>query len=270
MNKNLPEDIRAAIASYAHTSFEHLTSDDLEETEIVSSKHGPFLMMGLSGEDGCKTVHWAADDVDDLIVALHALKQSIRISFVPEAWKDALIEAGFQIESVLGDHWRCDMQDCDAWESSCRPAKAAEIPVISAISNACAGRSRGFTGRPSEAYAAWMAGHDPHAIAVHATDTQILVCRDTEEVVGYVCVACYGKDERKTVWIRELAVKPEKQHQGHGRHLFESALKYGCVRGAERAFLMADEQNKNALNLYGDYGFHRKDDTTEIVMTYRP
>jgi ribosomal protein S18 acetylase RimI-like enzyme len=259
-----------AIKPFSHTSFDYLTHDDLEGCKTVVDDDHAYLMIDLSRENSHHTVHWAANDVHGLKASLCALKQNIQISFVPDEWKETLIESGFRIEAELNDFWRWDMHGCDVWKASCRPIEPAEVTVISAISETCAGQSRGFTARESDEYVSWISGQNPQAIAAGATDAQILVRRDGSDIVGYVCVACYGELEKKTLWIREIAVAPDKQHQGHGRMLFESALAYGCGHGVSRAFLMADVQNDPALRLYADYGFRRREGESETVMTYEP
>jgi ribosomal protein S18 acetylase RimI-like enzyme len=63
-----------------------------------------------------------------------------------------------------------------------------------------------------------------------------------------------------------VAVRPDRQNRGLGRALVKAALSHGKHHGATRAFLAADDENKNGIHLYESLGFVPKEDEEEIAM----
>ena len=88
------------------------------------------------------------------------------------------------------------------------------------------------------------------------------------KIVGIVCTGTYAHDSEKgpVSWIREAAVVPSYQNRGIARKLILQALAYGKRNGATRAFLAADEENRNAIRLYTSIGFLPGGDESQIDM----
>jgi ribosomal-protein-alanine N-acetyltransferase len=75
------------------------------------------------------------------------------------------------------------------------------------------------------------------------------VVENENEIVGYI-ICWYYVDE---LHIGNIAVIPEKQHQGIGKYLLGKVLDYFVEY--KSAFLEVRRSNKNAINLYLTFGF---------------
>lgn len=80
----------------------------------------------------------------------------------------------------------------------------------------------------------------------------VLQAPQLDELIGYgVLSLAVGECH-----ILNLTVRPERQGQGHGRHLLRAFLDKARERGAETAFLEVRPSNTPALALYRSEGFN--------------
>ena len=75
------------------------------------------------------------------------------------------------------------------------------------------------------------------------------IAEQNNTIVGYI-ICWYYRDE---LHIGNIAVVPEKQHQGIGSFLLKSIFEY--FMEYKRAYLEVRESNKIAINLYQTFGF---------------
>ncbi len=264
------QSVKQRADQYAFSSFTHLTRADVTDCVPVMKNDRVFMMMNKTDKPEKRIVYWAANDGIALTEALIGLNQPVRVSFVPEAWKALFQRHGFEEEAVLKEYWLQDLERFRDLPQTCSRVGFKEIDEISRISKACKGLSRGFTGEEPEFFSGWIKGSNPNVLDVGASEAAIIGRKQNNHLLGFACVAIYGEKKKETLWIREIAVEPAEQHQGHGLSLMESALKYGCDHQARRAFLMVDAQNQPALSLYEKVGFCCQGDETEISMVYNP
>ena len=111
----------------------------------------------------------------------------------------------------------------------------------------------------------WIDGSSP-AVPDYVSDCAV-IAEIIDEMVGIICVGIYGNEENKTLWVREVAVKPEYQGKWIARKLIGQAFAYGIKHNAKKAFLMADECNENAIHLYKSMGFVRNSEEGQIDMS---
>lgn len=142
--------------------------------------------------------------------------------------------------------------------------KADSCIEASEVTLSCIDQSRGFMGQSKEWMKHWMNNQKP-AVPDNTSDCVILADAE-EELKGIICICIYGADEKRTLWIRELAVRPEVWRRGIGRKLLGQAFSYGIKHGAVRAFLLADECNRNAIDLYRSMGFTADGEEGQIDM----
>ena len=121
------------------------------------------------------------------------------------------------------------------------PASLADKPVVVSLWHQC---GLVVPHNPPEAdfdFALGKAGSD------------ILVAREAGSVVGSVLV---GHDGHRG-WIYYLAVQPERQQQGLGRLLVESAEAWLRERGVRKLQLMVRETNHSVIGFYEAIGYER-------------
>jgi len=75
------------------------------------------------------------------------------------------------------------------------------------------------------------------------------VIETDNEIVGYIICWYYINE----LHIGNIAVIPERQHQGIGKYLLGKVFEYFIEYS--RAFLEVRESNRNAINLYQTFGF---------------
>lgn len=114
----------------------------------------------------------------------------------------------------------------------------------------------------------WISQKETVANQTGTRDCSVIIHRENNEIVGVSCVGIYGDCSPKgtTLWIREIAVNPSFQRRGIGKKLLNKSLYYGVTHGAKRGFLIADENNENALHLYRNIGFNANTGEYAITM----
>ena len=89
--------------------------------------------------------------------------------------------------------------------------------------------------------------------AIGKVGSDILVAREGGSILGSVLV---GHDGHRG-WIYYLAVQPERQQQGLGRLLVESAEAWLRDRGVRKLQLMVRETNQQVIGFYEAIGYER-------------
>lgn len=78
-----------------------------------------------------------------------------------------------------------------------------------------------------------------------------LVMREAEQVVGYLCVWEIADE----LHVTNIAVHPDRRHQGVGRALLGWALEEARRTGVRHVALEVRPSNQEALGLYESFGF---------------
>ncbi|MHC1696163.1 MAG: GNAT family N-acetyltransferase [Eubacteriales bacterium] len=189
-------------------------------------------------------ISWAVNSSDVLTNALLKLKGVYKIKAFDVNIITSIINAGYKIVTEYQDYFHEDINSIDISSfdaSSIMFAQHMDVSVLSAISYACAGLSRGFNGENVEWFSEWF------------NKGSIIIEKDNDIITGYCCVSIYANGS--ILWIRNIAVLPKYQNNGIGRKLIEKALCFGKYNGAIKAFLHVDKLNYNAINLYKQCGF---------------
>ncbi len=262
------KDVKNKLKNFKFNSLEYYGYEQVENYEIAINTENVIIAIGYNKEYEIKEFHWAANNWPDITEIVQSESESVLVTFIPEEWKERFIKAGFKEYAVYREYWIEDIQKSNFQVCSYSVLNESEICAASKVTRSCQGQSRGFHGESPEWVESWMNGTEDGLS--NATDSTILASRENNEVNGIVCVAIYGHERKNgpILWIREIAVRPEEQGQGIGRKLLEQALSYGIEHGAKRAFLMADECNMNAKQLYQDIGFTPSVDEVQIDMVY--
>ena len=79
----------------------------------------------------------------------------------------------------------------------------------------------------------------------------IAVAEENGEIAGY-CIVYYVMDEGE---IARIAVNPQKQRRGFGRHLLDYSSFLCREKGVARLLLDVRESNETAKRFYENYGF---------------
>ncbi len=236
------------------SSLRYMDIEDLQKMEIVFNSEDLILLYDQSGK--VAEIHYATNDFEHLITALKNLRLNGVIKFIKKPFDQALVGIGFRVFCEIQDFFnRSLVATANTLSNAVVPefASKGDCQILSEISRACIGYSRGFFGDDTEWFENWL-----------ENGNEIIVHRVQGKIVGLCCVSIYN--EGTTLWIRELAVKPKFHRLGVGRHLFEQALIYGAKNGAEKAFLAVDIENAHAIKLYRQYGFVPKEDEYELQM----
>lgn len=248
--------IKDRIADYYSSSLEYTDYEDVAEYEIQKETDSLILIAGFHREAACGHYHWAANNAKEVLDAIGEADNCL-VEFIPKDWVSTFEEDGFVIRDCWMDYFMDSLAEIPAMEEGTAEEdflKADESKEASAVTMACKGQSRGFTGQTEEWIKEWL-DNSGEGDAIHKA---ILVKRDTEKkITGLVCTGIYGYDSKKgpIAWIREVAVRPEYQNRGIARELIGKALRYCKYHGAKRAFLAADECNLHAIHLYRSIGF---------------
>lgn len=252
--------------NFSYHSFKYLEDNTAVEEVLFDTPN--ILLVKKASEKGVPNeLLWACYTLDSLVSALKDYPHHI-IKFVPENWMPPLLQRGFEVYGVLRDYWLSPLPKEVSIQNQTDFADIKDADMISELTKANRLLSREFLGEEPSFIIDWLnkdaQGFNPY----NNQDAAIIIEKKQQEIVGAVFVGLYGHDHPlgPTLWIRELAVNPSCQGQGYGRKLMNQALRYGIDHGAKRSFLMADDLNIRAINLYKSLGFCPKTDEAQIDL----
>ncbi len=260
--------IKEKTENFKHNSLEYIDYDDLKDYEIICDNDQLLALHGLKNKFNMYEIHWATNEANFLIDYVKQLNKEIFIAFIPNRWVDIFKSNNFIEFGVLRDYWMNSLDsipDCEKYieltEDECEEA--------SNVTLSCKEQSREFFGETADWFKEWI--NSDNSLDSDNKNYSVLVHKEDGLIAGIVCVATYGHDSPRgtVVWIRELAVNPKFQGRGIGRKLLLQALNYGKEHGAVRSFLMADDCNTNAINLYKNIGFVPNEEAGQIDMVYK-
>ena len=255
MKQNEYERIQENLEQYQYHSMKYIEFEDVKEYHCIRDDKNLILICGRDEETGMRQVHWAANEVEELVKGLREIKaimvsETTRLSFVPKDWVKPISEEGYEVFAIWRDYFihnlnSCLKEDDKRYNYSYECLTEKECKRASEVTYACKRQSRGFTGQSEQWMREWIANTENSAINSGAKDATVLIHRDEEGIIdGIVCASIYGHESQNgaIVWIREIAVEPNSQGKGIGRSLLIQALQYGKQHGAVRAFLAADQR----------------------------
>jgi ribosomal protein S18 acetylase RimI-like enzyme len=247
---------------FTYTSLAY--TENLQRFTSVKDDEKGLVLKGYNAQEECTEYHFAANDAEDIIECIASDEQRCLITFIPQPWVEAFEEKGFRVRNIWRDYLKKSLDDsCEGEEIQF--LKENEAKEASEITCSCRGLSRGFLGETPEWILSWLDGSCGGGVK----DTAIIVKRNEQkQIIALVCTGVYGHErpEGAIAWIREIAVHPDYQNKGMATALLKQALAYCKSRGAKRAHLAADEQNKHAIHLYIKYGFEPAEDDMQIDM----
>lgn len=244
---------------FLHHSFQYLDYDQVKEHEIVRNDKNIIFISGVNEDNREPRSYWATNEVSELLDAINQYGKKTIISFIPLEWSDYLINHGLSEYAKFRAYWIHDIngiKGVNLYEfltlEECREA--------SDVTMACKSQSRGFYGETMESIKEWMTSID--SAGEDSGNYNVLVHKEDNLIVGIAMVATYGHNSEKgsVLWLREIAVMPNYQGKGIGKRLMLQAIQYGQDKGARRSFLMADDCNNNAIDLYKKVGYLPSDD----------
>lgn len=268
MDISIFNNIKEKADKFKHNSLEYLDYEDIKDYEVICDNNQLLALLGFKNKFNMYEVHWATNEANLLIDCIKQLNKEIFISFVPNQWLNLLKISNFKEYGVLRDYW---MNSLDSIPNCEKYIKLTDdkCEEASNVTLSCKEQSREFFGETTEWFKEWINSND--STDSDYKDCAVLVHNEVNCIAGIVCVATYGHDSQKgtVAWIRELAVNHKFQGKGVGRKLLLQALNYGKEHGAVRAFLMADDCNANAINLYKSVGFIPNEEIGQIDMVYK-
>ncbi len=149
---------------FNHNSFEY--AGDIESPVVLRDDGKAYILAGRYSDEDMMEYVWAADEAEPVLEAIGS--ESGMLSFLPRAWVTAFEAAGFSLRSVFRDYWKADLSDVPD-DFPCE--KLTDAAEAAAVANACAGRSRGFTGAKAELMRQWIGG-----IPEGVRDAAVLAC----------------------------------------------------------------------------------------------
>lgn len=271
--------IQDKLEEYDDHSMKYIEFEDVKAYDCIQNDKDLILICGRDEETGMREVHWAANEAEYLVEGLkeinhRMLKETTKLSFIPDAWVKQLCEEGYEVFAIWRDYFIHKLESCLKNFNKDEIVNYEYLPEqecqrASEVTYSCKGQSRGFTGQTEKWMREWLAGTESSASNSEAKDATVLIHRDEKgSIDGIVCTCVYGHGSPKgaIVWIREIAVNPKSQGKGIGRTLLVQALQYGKQHGAKRAFLAADENNYGAIHLYKQVGFVPSNEEGEINL----
>lgn len=245
-------------SSLAYTDYE-----EIADYEIVVNDDSAIIIYGYNIEDKKYEYHWACNNQEDLIKRLQKRNDNEIIKFVPKKWVEAHRSIGFDVYAVWKEYFASDLEVYANFEEPTYVDDNTHIEA-SEVTLSCTGQSRGFSGQSQDWIKQWI--HNNQPAAPDYVSHCAVIADVKHEMRGVICVGIYGSEEKRILWVREIAVKPEYQGKGIARKLMGQAFAYGIKHGAKKSFLMADECNENALHLYKNMGFVESPDEGQIDM----
>lgn len=251
------------LEQFSFTSLKYTSYEEIANYEILTNDNRAIIIYGFDSESNRYDYHWASNNKEDLLKLLEKRNENEKITFVPKSWVESIETIGFSIYAIWNDYFSDEMEIYADFEEP-RYVTHTNTNEASKVTRSCIGQSRGFLGQSEEWIRQWIDNMGP-ASPDYANNCAV-ISEIIQEMVGVICVGIYGSGDKTTLWIREIAVKPEFQGKGVGRKLIEQAFAYGLKYGAKKAFLMADECNNNAIHLYRSMGFKPGADEGQIDM----
>lgn len=271
MNISIFNCVKEKIEKFEYNSLKYTDFDDIKDYEIICDNDNLLAINGFKNKFNMYELLWATNKAESLIDFVKQLKlnKEIYISFVPSQWLDLFRSNNFLEFAVLRDYWMNNLDfipNCDKYIK----LAYSECEQASNVTLSCKEQSREFFGETKEWFEEWIS--NDKSIDSDYKDNCVLIHKEDNYIAGIVCVATYGHDSPRgtVVWIRELAVNPKFQGKGIGRKLLIQALNYGKEHGASRSFLMADDHNINAINLYKNVGYIPSTEIGQLDMIYKP
>lgn len=253
MERGRFESLVAFAKGRKYSSLGYVEYETLKDVEIVVDEKTLKLLYDKSKD--FPEIHYASDDLHELINGIKAHNLNGLIKFVPFDAIPIFEKQGFKTHCAYQDYYLDDLNQLGTELTTNRTiqfATADDAKALSKVSKSCAGLSRGFFGETEDWFIDWLG------------DNKVIVSVVEDEIVGFCCVSIYAKGT--TLWIRELAVRPDFQGKGIGKDLFKMGLQYGLLQGAQKSFLAVDIENKVAIQLYVRLAFVAKANEIEVQM----
>lgn len=250
------------LESFTYTSLAYTPYEYIADCTVLIDTNDLILIQGQNEELSMIELYFCTNSIPLLLNAVDAIKEPVYMQFVPNAYIEVFRSHGFKSFAHFREMYSYNIQsDC-----SVNVISIEEAEVAAAVTRSCRLQSRGFLGESTEWAESWIQGKDPNAS--FCKHSAILATKHEDTITGIIAVTLYSfdKPERPTLWIREVAVRPEYQYRGYGKQLLSQAFAYGARYKAAKAFLMADVLNTNALSLYQQFGFSYIEDEGQIDM----
>ena len=256
-------ELKNKLQQFCFTSLKYTSYEEISDYEILINDNRAIIIYGYNSEGKRYEYHWACNNEEDLLKQLQKRNDNELITFVPKNWVEFVKNIEFDVYAIWNDYFAYNLEEYANYEEP-KYINHSNYKEASKVTLSCIGQSRGFTGQSEEWMKAWIENSEP-ASPDYASDC-VAIAEIKHEVIGVVCIGIYGSGDKTTLWVREIAVKPEFQGRGIARKLIGQAFAYGLKHGAKKAFLMADECNDNAIQLYRSMGFKASDDEGQIDM----
>lgn len=268
MKEEVFKNIKEQLKNYKFSSLKYTEYEDVLDYDIICNDKEIILIFGYNKEVKLEEFHWAASSVFSLLQEINKLNKKGLITFIPEEWINEFKSNNFHMYAVWNDYFNHNISKSFPCEETIEFLKECDCREASEVTLSCRDQSRGFSGQTEEWIKQWIQGVEPSIAATGCKDSAILLHREDGHIAGIVCVATYAHDSEKgaILWVREIAVRPEYHRRGIAKKLLTQALSYGKSHGAKRAFLMADECNDHAINLYNNMGFVANKDEAQNDM----
>ena len=261
------QNIESKIEDYTYTSFKYLSFEDIKNYEVKKNTHDMIIIHGCDQMTKLDEVIYACHDFDLLVQELNNYQNSL-IKHIPNEWVQKLKDLGFLEYAIFRDYWIQDITSFNDKYNQVKIAKLEDAKIISDITKENKGESRSFFGEHEDFMTSWILGTQNGLIDMKATHPRIYLYKEKNQILGVALTCIYGHDHIKgpVLWMREIAVKKAYHHQGIGKKLILTALFNAKNEGAKRSFLMADDLNRHAINLYEKIGYKPNLEEQEINM----
>ena len=91
----------------------------------------------------------------------------------------------------------------------------------------------------------------------------------SEQIVGMASAVHYvHPDKGPELWVNEVGVAPAFQRRGIAKELLKFLFQHGLTLGCKEAWVLTEENNVAARNLYADVGGVQPDEPT-VYVTFR-
>lgn len=257
------DEMKNRLQQFSFTSLKYANYEEMADYVILSIDDSAIIIYGYNFEGKRYEYHWACNHKEDLLKQLQKRNNNEQITFVPKDWVESIKNLGFDIYAIWNDYFTDNLEEYANFEEP-KYISPSNYNEASKVTLSCKGQSRGFTGQSEEWMKQWIDNREP-ASPDYASDC-VAIAEIKQEMIGVICIGMYGSGDKTTLWVREVAVKPEFHGLGTARKLIGQAFVYGLKHGAKKSFLMADECNDNALYLYRSMGFKAGSDEGQIDM----
>ena len=268
--------IQEKLQDYKHHSMRYIKFQDVQDFICLRDDSNLILMSHTDDETGIREIHWAANDVKELVRGLKTMKSLMhqkptKLAYIPKEWIQELRKEGFQMHAECQEYVMHNLKETlhTVYDLESIEFISAE-EIESALNSARRKKYDDLIDQTfSEAWSVKDTGHlykfeernndDQFTIIAHRNESRMV-----NGVIGFTLTSnSYQETELR---IQEIVTQSNCDEFEITNDLVSKAISYGIHKGVSNAYILADACNLNAIDIYKRLGFQPYNEVSEIHM----